>query len=49
MNNIEILEEFVKEYKDRGYFGIIKAEQLQIVENLIQENKELKRKDKQSN
>ena len=44
MNNIEILEEFVKEYKDTGYFGIIKSEQLQIVENLIQENKELKEK-----
>ena len=26
MKDIEILEEFAKEYKDTGYFGIIKAE-----------------------
>ena len=28
MKDIEILEEFAKEYKDTGYFGIIKAEQI---------------------
>ena len=47
MKDIEILEEFAKEYKDTGYFGIIKAEQIQILDNILKERQADKEKIKE--
>ena len=44
MKDIEILVKFAKEYKDKGYFGIIKAEQIQILDNLLKERQADKEK-----
>lgn len=44
MKDIEILEEFAKEYKDTGYFGIIKAEQIQILDKILKERQADKEK-----
>lgn len=38
---VKVLEEFVKDYKEYGFYGIIKSEKIKILENLIKRNKEL--------
>ena len=45
MNNIEILEEFINQYNtDEDLFCFVNYSTIQAIENLIKENKELKKK-----
>lgn len=44
---IKEVEEFCNEYKDRGFYGIIKVEKMKALENLIKAYKETKKRNKE--